>query len=104
MPWLVMPQSERKQARLQASRCKRKYARGSTCRSTSRAHPPGLTLSCLAWCSLRARQCKKRPIQHAFPPHRAQGMCKWVHAMDSYDKVAKIVAPKRIALREVRAN
>jgi dynein heavy chain len=31
-------------------------------------------------------------------------MCKWVHAMDSYDKVAKIVAPKRIALREVRAN
>ncbi|XP_054535146.1 dynein axonemal heavy chain 7 isoform X6 [Pan troglodytes] len=28
----------------------------------------------------------------------AEGLCKWVIAMDSYDKVAKIVAPKKIKL------
>ena len=30
----------------------------------------------------------------------AEGLCKWVCAMDSYDKVAKVVAPKRAALAE----
>ncbi|CAH1790213.1 unnamed protein product [Owenia fusiformis] len=29
-----------------------------------------------------------------------EGLCKWVRAMDSYDKVAKIVAPKKIALKK----
>ncbi|KAK9828903.1 hypothetical protein WJX72_002692 [[Myrmecia] bisecta] len=29
----------------------------------------------------------------------AEGMCKWVHAMSSYDKVAKVVAPKKAALK-----
>jgi len=29
----------------------------------------------------------------------AEGLCKWVLAMDSYDKVAKVVAPKKEALR-----
>ena len=29
-----------------------------------------------------------------------QGMCKWVHAMSSYDKVAKVVAPKKAKLAE----
>lgn len=29
----------------------------------------------------------------------AEGMCKWVHAMSSYDKVAKVVAPKKLALK-----
>jgi dynein heavy chain len=28
----------------------------------------------------------------------AAGLCKWVHAMVKYDRVAKIVAPKRAAL------
>uniref|UniRef100_A0A5F8HGG2 Dynein axonemal heavy chain 7 n=1 Tax=Monodelphis domestica TaxID=13616 RepID=A0A5F8HGG2_MONDO len=28
----------------------------------------------------------------------AEGLCKWVIAMDSYDKVAKVVAPKKIKL------
>ncbi|XP_053132771.1 dynein axonemal heavy chain 7 isoform X4 [Hemicordylus capensis] len=28
----------------------------------------------------------------------AEGLCKWVRAMDSYDKVAKVVAPKKIKL------
>ena len=30
----------------------------------------------------------------------ACGMCKWVLAMESYDKVAKVVAPKKVALAE----
>ncbi|GFH22159.1 uncharacterized protein HaLaN_19578 [Haematococcus lacustris] len=30
----------------------------------------------------------------------AEGMCKWVHAMSSYDKVAKVVAPKKAKLAE----
>ena len=29
-----------------------------------------------------------------------EGMCKWVLAMDKYDKVAKVVAPKKVALKE----
>lgn len=28
-----------------------------------------------------------------------EGLCKWVRAMDSYDKVAKVVAPKKIKLK-----
>ena len=28
----------------------------------------------------------------------ACGMCKWVRAMEAYDRVAKVVAPKRVAL------
>lgn len=33
----------------------------------------------------------------------AQGLCKWVIAMSSYDKVAKEIKPKRIALDEAEA-
>uniref|UniRef100_H2Y7L6 Dynein axonemal heavy chain 7 n=1 Tax=Ciona savignyi TaxID=51511 RepID=H2Y7L6_CIOSA len=29
----------------------------------------------------------------------AEGLCKWVRAMDSYDRVAKVVAPKKIKLK-----
>ncbi len=31
-------------------------------------------------------------------------MCKWVHAMSSYDKVAKVVAPKKAKLAEAEAQ
>merc|ERR1719446_949674 len=31
----------------------------------------------------------------------AAGLCKWVHAMIVYDRVAKNVAPKKAALKEV---
>jgi hypothetical protein len=34
----------------------------------------------------------------------AEGMCKWVHAMSSYDKVAKVVAPKKAKLAEAEAQ
>ncbi|KAI8468854.1 MAG: dynein heavy chain 8 [Monoraphidium minutum] len=34
----------------------------------------------------------------------AEGLCKWVHAMSSYDKVAKVVAPKRAKLAEAEAT
>ena len=30
----------------------------------------------------------------------AAGLCKWVYAMESYDRVAKLVAPKKEALKE----
>ncbi len=34
----------------------------------------------------------------------AEGMCKWVHAMSAYDKVAKVVAPKKAKLAEAEAE
>ncbi|KAM4730848.1 dynein axonemal heavy chain 7 [Anableps anableps] len=34
----------------------------------------------------------------------AEGMCKWVCAMDKYDKVAKVVAPKKAKLQEAEAE
>ncbi len=34
----------------------------------------------------------------------AEGMCKWVHAMSSYDRVAKVVAPKKAKLAEAEAQ
>lgn len=27
-----------------------------------------------------------------------EGLCRWIRAMDQYDKVAKIVAPKKVKL------
>ncbi|XP_039631019.1 dynein heavy chain 3, axonemal [Polypterus senegalus] len=33
-----------------------------------------------------------------------EGLCKWVRAMEEYDRVAKIVAPKRERLREAEAE
>jgi dynein heavy chain, axonemal len=34
----------------------------------------------------------------------AEGLCKWIMAMVDYDKVIKVVAPKRAALEEAQAN
>ncbi|KAM9486845.1 dynein axonemal heavy chain 7-like [Clarias gariepinus] len=34
----------------------------------------------------------------------AEGLCKWVCAMDSYDKVAKVVAPKREKFEQAEAK
>eukprot|EP00944_MAST-04C_sp_MAST-4C-sp1_P000756 g756.t1 len=34
----------------------------------------------------------------------AFGLCKWVRAMEAYDRVAKVVEPKRIKLRETEAE
>lgn len=34
----------------------------------------------------------------------AEGMCKFIHAMSSYDKVAKVVAPKKAKLAEAEAQ
>lgn len=34
----------------------------------------------------------------------ASGLCAWVRAMDSYNRVAKVVAPKRAALRTAEAE
>lgn len=39
-------------------------------------------------------------LSRTFPCSAAEGLCKWVCAMDSYDKVAKVVAPKKAALAE----
>ena len=34
----------------------------------------------------------------------ATGLCKWCRAMEVYDRIAKVVEPKRAALREAEAN
>ena len=34
----------------------------------------------------------------------AEGLCKWVRAMDQYDQVAKVVAPKKAKLKEAEAS
>ena len=33
-----------------------------------------------------------------------EGLCKWVKAMDIYDKVAKVVAPKKASLAEAEGE
>ena len=40
----------------------------------------------------------------SIPPLTAQGLCRWVRAIDSYDKVAKVVAPKKIKLKEAEGE
>uniref|UniRef100_A0A0X3NP81 Dynein heavy chain 7, axonemal n=1 Tax=Schistocephalus solidus TaxID=70667 RepID=A0A0X3NP81_SCHSO len=39
-----------------------------------------------------------KPERIAVASTAAEGLCKWVIAIESYDKVAKIVAPKKVAL------
>ena len=34
----------------------------------------------------------------------AEGLCRWVIAMEIYDRVAKVVAPKKIKLKEAEAE
>ncbi|KAI9090456.1 dynein heavy chain and region D6 of dynein motor-domain-containing protein [Phlyctochytrium arcticum] len=34
----------------------------------------------------------------------AEGLCRWVRAMESYDRVAKVVAPKKIALAKAESE
>lgn len=33
-----------------------------------------------------------------------EGLCKWVRAMEVYDRVAKVVAPKKVALAAAEAE
>ena len=33
-----------------------------------------------------------------------EGLCRWVRAMDVYDRVAKVVAPKKAKLAEAEAE
>ncbi|GIL64289.1 hypothetical protein Vafri_18269 [Volvox africanus] len=44
------------------------------------------------------------PANAAKASSAAEGLCKWVHAMDQYDRVAKVVAPKRAALAVAEAE
>ncbi|KAJ3217583.1 Dynein heavy chain 7, axonemal [Dinochytrium kinnereticum] len=34
----------------------------------------------------------------------AEGLCKWVRAMECYDRVAKVIAPKRVALEKAQSE
>lgn len=38
------------------------------------------------------------PVNAAKASSAAEGLCRWVCAMDQYEKVAKVVAPKRASL------
>ncbi|CAH8503219.1 unnamed protein product [Schistosoma turkestanicum] len=44
------------------------------------------------------------PAKVARASSAAEGLCKWILAMEQYDRVAKIVAPKRIKLAEAEAE
>jgi dynein heavy chain, axonemal len=44
------------------------------------------------------------PANAAKASSAAEGLCKWVCAMDQYDSVAKVVAPKQAALAEAQAD
>lgn len=81
---------------------------------------------CLAYCSARFsasvdQLCKAVQVieairkkymnDPAFTPEvakkassAAEGMCKWVHAMNKYEAVAKVVAPKQAKLAEAEAQ
>ena len=39
-----------------------------------------------------------------FPVKAAYGLCCWVRAMEAYDRVAKVVAPKKAKLAEAEAE
>ncbi|KAH8876868.1 Dynein heavy chain 7, axonemal [Schistosoma japonicum] len=44
------------------------------------------------------------PAKVARASSAAEGLCKWILAMEQYDRVAKIVAPKRIKLAEAESE
>lgn len=44
------------------------------------------------------------PVMIAKASSAAEGLCKWVLAMESYDRVAKVVAPKKEALAQSEAE
>lgn len=44
------------------------------------------------------------PANAAKASSACEGMCRWIHAMDKYEEVAKVVAPKRAALAEAEAE
>eukprot|EP01041_Mallomonas_annulata_P000989 gene989-1935_t len=44
------------------------------------------------------------PVKVAKASKAAEGLCRWVFAMITYDKIAKLVAPKKAALAEAEAK
>ena len=60
-------------------------------------------IACMA-CSCQGLSGLRFPLPLLRTRSAAEGLCKWVCAMDSYDKVAKVVAPKRAALAEAEAE
>lgn len=44
------------------------------------------------------------PVKIAQASTACEGLCKWVKAMDVYDKVAKVVAPKKLKLAEAESE
>ena len=44
------------------------------------------------------------PTKVAKASSAAEGLCKWVMAMEVYDRVAKVVAPKKIKLKEAEES
>ena len=44
------------------------------------------------------------PATAAKASSAAEGLCKWVHAMDAYERISTLVAPKRAALEKAEAE
>lgn len=44
------------------------------------------------------------PVKVRNASSAAEGLCKWVKAMEVYDRVARVVAPKKVKLREAEQS
>lgn len=44
------------------------------------------------------------PTKVAKASSACEGLCKWVKAMEAYDRVAKVVAPKKEKLKEAETQ
>lgn len=44
------------------------------------------------------------PANAAKASSAAEGLCKWLHAMDAYERISRLVAPKRAALLEAETE
>lgn len=44
------------------------------------------------------------PVKVRNASSAAEGLCKWIRAMEIYDRVAKVVAPKKVKLKEAQQS
>ena len=64
-----------------------------------------LTLSqCVGVCEFITVSASPHPLAYSRASGINAGLCKWVLAMEKYDKVAKIVAPKKASLAKSEAE
>lgn len=81
--------------------CLRMDKPNGSCRDTCSTVPvasfPTVWRNLFIYCALLTALCCCVPLQVS---RAAYGLCCWVRAMDSYDRVAKVVEPKRKRLQQ----